>query len=98
MKDIKVIEDEFKEVEPQHFEGNTEEVQQEFVESLKQCENEIIGSEKVGSSIEFYDEDGAVLILVDIDDETVMANFEFTLSGKTFKMPLSSIPDSLATA
>lgn len=74
-------------------ESGMEEIKQEFLDSLKQCEDHIVGSEQVGESIEFYDEDGAVLLVTYIDTELSRAKFEFVLSEKVFEIGLNNIPE-----
>lgn len=85
----------FKEAVIEEYEDNIEEVANEFVEALKNCEDDIVGSETVGESIEFFDEDGAVLLLVTLDENTNKANFEFVLSEEVFDLSINNIPEGI---
>ena len=71
----------------------SKEVKSEFIDALKKTENDIVGSENIGSSIEFYDEDGSILLLTTFDETGHNVNFHFTLTDQYFDMPVSNIPD-----
>lgn len=90
----------FKPVELKKFNDNNglNEIQEEFIECLKKCEKEIIGSERIGQSVEFYDEDGAVLLFILFDDVANKANFEFVMCEKSFDLSLQNIPEMFLSA
>lgn len=89
--------EDFKPVVIKEFNDNEgiEEITDEFLKSLKQCEDEIVGSERVGDQIEFFDEDGVVLLVVTINESEYQARFEFILSETAFDLSLNNIPDDI---
>lgn len=91
--------DQFRAVELEVYhsgEDDPEVVLEEFLDSLRECEDDIIGSEVIGDLIEFYDEDGVVLLLVTIDDKAERAIFEFTITEESFDIGMDDIPDQFA--
>jgi len=61
-------------------------VSKDFINEIKSIENLYVGHEDYGNVIEFYDEDGIVVLTIDVQekaDEDCLV-FKFPMSGKEF--------------
>lgn len=87
--------EDFKSVDMQKYDDSEglKAIEQEFIESLRKCEDKIVGSERYGEQIEFFDEDGAVLLVVTVLEDEGRALFEFALTETVFSLSLDFIPD-----
>lgn len=67
---------------------NKQTVSKEFIDEIKRVEKLYIAHEDYGNTVEFYDEDGIVVLSIDIQsasDEDCLL-FKFPLSDKEFKI------------
>lgn len=72
-----------------HIKGyNKSTIDKEFISELKAIENKLAFHEEFGKTAEFFDEDGVVLLSIDVEqgaaDDCLI--FYFPLSDKTFKI------------
>lgn len=56
--------------------------QEKFLANIRKVQNEIVGFERYGNEVEFFDEDGAVVLSIIYNERT--SNFDFNFGSESF--------------